>query len=91
MMFEKYKDRIIDNFVNNLKECALKIELSKDNLKVLHEELDKHKTCFDDYKEEFDKEALDLIDSYVYGNEMVSIECNNCQELLVDSETLLMY
>lgn len=92
MYFEKYKNDIIEDFIENLKDCGIinkDKSLTTDQIEQIHKEFEKHEDCFNNHKRDFDLDSCDLMGSYIYTNVAVSIECNHCQEVIIDDETLI--
>lgn len=91
MDFENVKEIVINNFVENLKDCDILKEyenLTYEQIEYIHNILDEHKECFESEYNNYNEENLELIDSYVYGNTNVSIECNYCNSIIIDSDVL---
>lgn len=92
MSFEKYKNDIIEDFIQNLKDCDIidKDEtLTKEQIELIHKEFEKHEDCFNNHKRDFDLDNCDLIGSYDYAHVAVSIECNHCQEVIINDEVVV--
>lgn len=93
MSFEEYKNNIIKDFIKNLNDCNILNQnkaLTEDQIIQINEELNKHEVCFNNHKENFDLDNCELIGSYLYSNIAVSIECNHCQEVIIDDEVLML-
>lgn len=90
MSFEIYKDLVISDFEEDCQQCDILENLTDKQKEEINERFEEHKACYS-CKEEFDKENLELFNSCIYGiNANVSIECNNCDEVIIDSEILLL-
>ena len=91
MDFEKIKEIVISNFVENLRDCKILKEhedLTYEQIEYIHNMLDEHKECFESEYNNYNEDNLELIDSYVYGDMNVSIECNYCNSIIIDSDVL---
>lgn len=87
MSFNRYRDSIIEDFKESCKE-AFKSEVSDENVQEIKERFEEHRQCYE-HKHEFDEENLDIMSTVVYGDmNNVSIECFNCNSIIIDSEAL---
>lgn len=90
MSFERYRDSVISDFEADLvMEGLLDRPLTDEEKDEIIDEFEAHRKCYENHKEDFDREDLDIIHSTVYGNgENVCIECEQCNEVIIDSVVL---
>lgn len=89
MDFEKYRNSIIEDFVEECKENDLltEEEINK-SIDEIIERFEEHRECYK-YKLDFDNESLEIMGTVVYGDySNVAIECNQCNSIIVDSRVL---
>lgn len=89
MNFEKYINKVIEDFQEDINNCeTYPYELTEIEKNIIKEEFEKHRKCFDN-KKEFDDCDEELFVSVIYGdNESASIECMNCNTVLIDDLVL---
>lgn len=86
MVFENYRDKIIDDFVEDYHNCCtLARNLTEEEIKDIHNRFEEHRECFENNYEEYCKEDAELISSCIYGDNIsASIECHCCNSVIID-------
>lgn len=89
MIFEKYRESIIEDFEEDCQCCGLNRCLSDEEKEVIRERFNKHINCFNNEYDEAAQQSMELIVSCIYGNkESASIECMACNTIIVDDKVL---
>lgn len=89
--FEDYIESIIEDFEEDCNHCGTIKELSEKQIDIIKSNFQEHRHCFDTEYENAKDDASELIVSCIYGNNVsASIECLNCNTVIVDDETLMM-
>lgn len=90
MNFNNYKDSVIDNFIDDYKQCqTLSRDLTNEEIKDIHERFEEHKECFDNHYKEFCNEDAELFTTCIYGDNIsASIECNQCNCVIIDDASI---
>ena len=90
MNFYNYRDSVIDDFVDDYKQCqTLSRDLTNEEVEDIHERFEEHKECFDNHYKEFCNEDAELFTTCIYGNNIsASIECNQCNSVIIDDVSI---
>ena len=90
MNFYNYRDSVIDDFVDDYKQCqTLSRDLTNEEVEDIHERFEEHKKCFDSHYKEFCNEDAELFTTCIYGDNIsASIECNQCNSVIIDDVSI---
>lgn len=90
MVFEKYRDAIIEDFIEDYHNCQiLSRDITEEEMKDIHDRFEEHKECFENNYEEFCSEDAELITTCIYGDNIsTSIECHCCNSVIIDDVSI---
>lgn len=93
MNFKKYKQQVIDEFIDECISCELiddEDDFDDEHKKIINEKLNEHQKCFDNYKFNFDKYGDEVFIPGIFADGLDSfIECEFCKDIIVKGEDVI--